>query len=99
MEDLPNGLVRGGVALKSTTLNGRNPLTVNKPVNTEPSPSKSVLTHPAPLPPAAVGPIGFPVVESARNYFAITPGVSPFDPNHKRTAIFSGIFFLLQPFF
>ena len=65
MEDLPNGLVRGGVALKSTTLNGRNPLTVNKPVNTEPSPSKSVLTHPAPLPPAAVGPIGFPVVENA----------------------------------
>ena len=54
---LPNGLVRGGVVLKSTTLNERNPLLVaNKPVNTRPSPSKSVLTHPAPLPPASVGP-------------------------------------------
>ncbi|KAK4026275.1 hypothetical protein OUZ56_015284 [Daphnia magna] len=53
-----NGLPRG-VALKSTTLNGRSPLSANKAPNS-PSPNtntKPALTHPAPLPPAPVGPV------------------------------------------
>lgn len=50
---------RGGVALTSTTRNGRNPLIANKQPNIQPpssSPMKSTLSHPAPLPAAA--PVG-----------------------------------------
>ncbi|XP_059353006.1 activating transcription factor 7-interacting protein 1-like isoform X2 [Daphnia carinata] len=53
-----NGLPRG-VALKSTTLNGRSPLSASKaPISPSPNiNTKPALTHPAPLPPAPVGPV------------------------------------------